>query len=189
MKEFFLFYSNKCEHSKMLINIINTSNELVERIEFICVDVNLGKRNPLVRLNNIKEVPTLIAGKDKGSEITEAQQKKRMFVGSSAFGSIEKILSSNEAELGQGQGQGPVSKRDNEIQGYSATYSGLSDSFSTYGEEKPNPLERSFTFLTDKPADMISGGGKTEPSKKLVNNQFERLLEDRAKLDADQKRV
>jgi hypothetical protein len=179
MKEFFLFYSNKCEHSKMLINIINTSNELVERTEFICVDVNLGKRNPLVRLNNIKEVPTLIVDKGNGTDV---------FVGSSAFGSIEKILSSNEAEL-QGQGQGQGIKTENEIQGYSATYSGLSDSFSTFGEEKPNPLERSFTFLTDKPSDMISEGGKTEPSKKLVNNQFERLLEDRARLDADQKRV
>jgi hypothetical protein len=182
MKEFFLFYSNKCEHSKMLINIINTSNELVERTEFICVDVNLGKRNPLVRLNNIKEVPTLIVDKGNGSDV---------FVGSSAFGSIEKILSSKEAELqgqGQGQGQGQESKTE-EIQGYSETFSGLSDSFSTFGEEKPNPLERSFTFLTDKPSNMISSGGKTEPSKKLVNNQFERLLEERSKLNADQQRM
>jgi hypothetical protein len=186
MKEFFLFYSNKCEHSKMLINIINTSNELVDRTELICVDVKLGKRNPLVRLNNIKEVPTLIVDKGNGTDV---------FVGSSAFAYIEKILSSNEELQGQ-QGQSPApeggsqgTKTEKEIQGYSATFSGLSDSFSSFGEEKPNPLERSFTFLTDKPADIISEKNNTETSKKLVNNQFERLLEERSKLNADQQRM
>jgi hypothetical protein len=184
MKDFFIFYSNKCGHSKMLINIINTSNELLERTEFICVDVNNGKRNPLVKLNNIKEVPTLICSRGEGSEV---------YVGDSAFSTIENIFSNETG--GQATEAATLSargdKKEAEITGYSATYQGLSDSFSTYGEEKPNPLERSFTFLNDKSTEspLISDKKQTEPSKKMVSNQFERLLEERARLNADQQRM
>ena len=176
MKEYFLFFSNKCEHSKMLINIINTSRELVDITEFICVDVNKGKRNPLVKLNEIIEVPTLICDKVNGTD---------RFIGSLAFSTIEKILSSGEELQVQGGGQ----EKQTEIEGYSATFSGLSDSFSTFGEEKPNALERSFKFLNDKQVEMVSDKKTTEPSKKMVNNQFERLLEERAKLNKDQQRM
>jgi hypothetical protein len=177
MKEYFLFYSNKCEHSKMLINIINTSSELVDITEFICVDVVNGKRNQLVKLNGITEVPTMICNKENGAEI---------FVGSSAFGCVEKILSSSGEIKSQ---SGGTQEKPTEIAGYSATFSGLSDSFSSFGEEKPNPLERSFTFLNDTPVEIVSDKKNTEPSKKMVNNQFERLLEERAKLNADQQRM
>jgi hypothetical protein len=205
MTKYFLYHSTKCEHCKMLVKIIKTEEDLNSSIKLICIDVINGKRNPLVKLNNIKEVPSLIIDNGGGYE---------MYSGSSAFNVIEKMLSSRQPQgqqqgqqqgqlqgqpqgqqqgqlqgqqQGQQQGQGgggPV----HEISGYSATFSGLSDSFSTYGEEKPDPLERSFGFLNEGSKGMMISD-KQDSTRKSSPNEFETLLKEREQLNQQQQKM
>ena len=164
-----LFYSQYCEHSKMMISLMNTMDL---GVEMVCVDVNqkTGKRSPLITKYKIKEVPSLI-------------YKNKVYVGDSAFKVIEQIASNDIDEK-------PVVKDEEilkNVQHFSSEFDGFSDNFSAFGEEKPKPLERSFTFLGGGDDSLIPEKKIKETSKKNVANDFERLLQERAELNKQQK--
>lgn len=168
-----LFYSQYCDHSKMMISLMNTMDL---GVEMICVDVNpkTGKRSPLIRKYNIKEVPSLI-------------YKNKVYVGDSAFKVIEQIASNDITKQ-----EKPVVKDEEilkDVQHFSSEFDGFSDNFSAFGEEKPKPLERSFTFLGGGDDSLIPEKKIKETNKKDVANDFERLLQQRAELNKQQQKV
>jgi hypothetical protein len=168
-----LFYSKFCEHSKMLITLINNT-ELGDEMQMVCVD----KRNPLqmqyIKKYKITEVPTLIYSDKK-------------YTGDQAFQLVEKIASSsmsnNSKSQGQQESQGGKEGDLSKIGHYNAEFNGFSDNFSTFGEEKPDPLERSFSFLGGKgSSNMVPEGKVKETNKKDVANDYERLIQQRSEI-------
>lgn len=161
-----LFYSEKCDHCRMLISILNVSENL-SGMKRVCVDLDpkTRKRNSLVKELKIGSVPTIFSG-------------SKFYVGDQAFQFVEQL--SNQQEKPSSTKDDPIEKLKN-VGHYSSTFNGLSDAFSSFGEEKPDPLERSFAFL-DAGESLIVKDSIKEGSKKEISGDYEKLLQERSKL-------
>ena len=176
----YLFYSKKCEHSKMLSAIIKATPELKNVFKKICVDLDpiTKKRNHLVKAYGIKGVPSLVFN-------------NQTYEGDMAFQFVEQVVNQESKSSEQGQEQTSKSKAEplSGVQSYSSEFNGTSDAFSTFGEEKPDALPRSFALFGGESSKIIQGEVPDEKSKKHVALDFEKLMAQRAELEIETKRV
>ena len=162
-----LFHSKHCEHSKMLIMLIKNT-EIADSLKMVCVDT----RSPILKNYNITEVPTII-------------YENKKYEGDQAFQLVEKVASSS---LSPKESSSSIPTKEGEdvlanVQHFNAEFDGFSDNFSTFGEEKPNPLERSFSFLqSDKASNMIPESKVKESNKKDIASDYERLIKQRSEI-------
>lgn len=158
-----LFHSKFCEHSIMLLNIIDKAGIKITKIS---VDINpkTKRRNPVMKKYRITEVPTLIYDNQK-------------FCGDKAFQAIEQLISSSNKK------SEPEKTQKSEIQHYSSEFDGFSDNFSAFGEEKPSPLQRSFTFLGNDSPIITNKSDIDECSKKEVASNYEKMIQERNSLN------
>lgn len=162
------FYSKKCEHSKLLISLMEQVDDLLNTFKCISVDINLNtkKRNPMVKQYHIKEVPTIIIDNEK-------------YVGSMAYSYIDKIAfpaSNNDIN----KNSQPVVEQ--QIDGYSNDFKNFSDKYTSFGDDKPNSFNTGFAQIGST-NNIISDKSIKETDKKHVGSDYEKLIEERAALD------
>ena len=152
-----LFYSNKCKHSKKVIDIITQNNITINKI---CIDDNNAKLPSF-----LKVVPTIV---DKS--LSKPLEGNNVFEWLNQFNKTQ-----TKSEVPNESIQPFFS---NEMSGYS-------DNYSYIGNE--NPMEHSFQFLGNNSINTSNPSASNDDSsekEKELNSDFERLMEQR-KSDAN----
>lgn len=191
-----LFYSNKCNYSRSILNDANHLKDLVK----ICVDNN--RNIP----NTIKTVPTIVTktgtfmtGKDvkkwilykiqcilNPNYLNDLMKKK-----SATQNSSNQSNQSNQSNSSQ-DNSGIMAFQKTEMTGYSDQYSYISE------DGKAAPLSHSFSFMGDTPTNhhdsnkivTESSSSNTRVSKSAgLDDAFERLKEAREREMSNMKRI
>ena len=157
--EYILFYSNKCLHSKELLNLLYKDPQLNQKFTKINIDNNNVKIPPYV-----KSVP---------SAIITTNGKASLLVGSAIFNWYNQM----HTKIVQKEG----------IQDWDPhTMTGYSDGFS-YLTESSDVMKKSFSFINDKDDNITpdeknysndNKGGKTQEKTKL-DGDFESFMNQR----------
>lgn len=150
-----IYYSNKCQHSKELINVINKNGNR-NNYSYVCVD-----NSPVPPF--IKSVPTLLISENNNNKI---------LVGEEIFSTI----TTNNSNSSQ-NGVDPEAWHGNEMGGsYSDMYSFIEDNSSS--------ISHSFSFLNGNPNTIantqISGNNTTNNEHKdKLSQDMESLMQRR----------
>jgi hypothetical protein len=154
-----LFYSNKCLHSKELLNLLLKDVELNKKFTKVNIDNQNIKIPPYV-----KSVPTAIVS---------VNGKPSLMVGSQIFTWYNQTHSKN-VELQSIQDWDPLA-----MSGYSDGFSYLTNA---------DAMKKSFSFLTDSEGIITpdernysndEGGGKKSQEKTQLDNDYESLVNKR----------
>ena len=166
MSKSILFYSNKCQHSKKALDIINKNNI---NIKLVSID------DKSIKLPSfLKVVPTII---EQGSE--------QPLEGDFVFKWLNRYNKQDSSQLNsQVQKKEPNQLQDDsKIQPFfSNEMSGYSDGYSYLNNE--NPMDHSYQFLNgveNNKQDIISSESSSNSSSKEdeFNKQYETLMEQR----------
>jgi hypothetical protein len=155
-----LFYSNKCLHSKELLNLLYKYTELNQKITKINID------NPNIKLPPyVKSVPTAII---------QIEGKPNLMVGSQIFKWY------NQTHSKKVEQQGILDWDPHTMAGYS-------DGFS-YLENTNDVMKKSFSFINDNNAIITpdeknysgdSNGSKKNEPKTQLDSDFENFMNQR----------
>jgi len=161
--DYILFYSNKCLHSKELLNILYKDVDLNQKFTKVNID-NTNVKIP----SYVKAVPTVVYG---------TNGKLDLMVGSAIF----KWINQRKQSMQQQQQQGILDWDPH-------TMSGFSDGFS-YLENKNDVIKRSFAFINENNAistpdiDSYQAGSgnssmKSEKEKRF-DGEYEKFMSQR----------
>ena len=188
-----LFYSNKCNYSKSILNDANHLKDLVK----VCVDNN--RNIPIA----IKTVPTIVT--KTGTFMTGKDVKKWILYKIQCIlnpnylndlmkkKSVPKNLSNPSSSSNSSQdNSGIMAFQKTEMTGYSDQYSYISE------DGKAEPLSHSFSFMGDTPTNQHvsnkivteSNSSNTRVSKSVgLDDALERLKEARERETVQMKRI
>lgn len=194
-----LFYSNKCNYSRSILNDANNIKDLVK----ICVDNNRNVPN------GIKSVPTIVTKTGAmmcGNDVKKwIMYKIQCILNPNYLNDLMKKKQSSQQNVQNNNNNNSVSDdsgvmafHQTEMGGYSDPYSYISD------DGKAEPLSHSFSFMGNTPNHNNNSGRNTNSSAPLpsesssntrvsksagLDDAFERLKEAREREMSQMKRI